>query len=243
MSGLLHRLAERECMGKAADPRDPLRQNHRVGERASLKTLLNAAMLEEELRVKVDYVLADIEEDQLRRLDDVGAHRPEWQSLDLGAGYLRKAALGRLEGQYRVRGIGGIERRNDWASARMENEAMRFGMTIELNPEKIGDLALVPTEQWADHGEARDGSARHAPPHKEVLTLLAAREIAQLDVAGRRVPGIGHLHAAAAAKQFADCRREIRRLDCRGFDAGNRGICHHGAHGIPGDSEEAIEVR
>ena len=89
-------------VGKAADARDPLGQHDAAGERAPLEALLHAAMLEEELGMEVEDVLADVEEDQLHRFHHVGAHRSEGQPLDVGAVDLRKAAIRRLERHQRV---------------------------------------------------------------------------------------------------------------------------------------------
>ncbi len=125
----------------------------------------------------------------------------------------------------------------------MQDQGIWFGVARELHSEQVGDLALVPAEERADRREARDGPARGAAPHKEVFALPAAREIAQLDMAGCRVPGVGHLHAAAGAQQLGDRGGKIRRLDRRNLDAGDPTLPNRRAHGSPGDSEGAIEVR
>ena len=199
-------------MSKAADAGDPLGQNHRMGKRAPLEALLHAAMLEEELRMEMEDVLADVEEDQLRRFDHVGAHRPERQSLHVGAVDLRKAALGRLERHMPHR-----PGRPDRAAARpaarpggARDDAARDGRSNSTPNRSVISRSYQPRSGLiaATLGTGPRGTHRHM---KKSSAAGAACEIAQLELAGWRVPGIGHLHAAAAADQLGDRRRQIRR--------------------------------
>ena len=83
VGGALHRLAISERMCDASDPGDPLRHDDRLIGRTSFEARLHAAVLEEEPRLVVDDVLADIKEHEFRGFDDIGANRSERQLLDV----------------------------------------------------------------------------------------------------------------------------------------------------------------
>ncbi len=55
-------------------------------------------MLEKQLRVKMQDMLADVEKLELRRLDDIGTYRTKRQMLDVNSGDLRQATPGRGKG-------------------------------------------------------------------------------------------------------------------------------------------------
>ena len=69
--------------------------------------------------------------------------------------------------------------------ALVQDQAVGVGLAAELDAEEIGDLALVPAQERADRGDARDGPARDAPPHEKIFPLAAASEIAQFQFARR----------------------------------------------------------
>ncbi len=238
----LHRLAEREGMSEAADPRNPFRQHRAAGERAPLEALLHAAMLEKELGLEVEDVLADIEKDQLHQLHHIRPHRPEGQPLDIGAGDFRQEAVVRgLERHQRIGRISRVERRQDGSRALMKNQPVRFGMAAKFNPEQVGDLAFVPAHERADGGDTWHRPTGGASPNEKV-TLWRGRDIAQLDAAGIGVPGIGHLHPAAIPNQPAHRGGQILGLDQRGLGARD-GALSEGCHRTAGESECAIDVR
>jgi hypothetical protein len=188
-------------------------------------------------------MLADIKENQLRRLDDIGAHWTERQPLDLRTLHLRQGALLGVEGHRGIRRVDRVERRHDGSRAPVQNQAVGFGMAGEADAKEIGDLALVPSEERADPGETGNGRGRPAAPHEEILALAAARQVAQLDLAGRRVPGIDHLRPAATAKQFRDGGRQVGSFDRQDLDRGVDIAGDDGAHGNPADKGPAIEAR
>ena len=240
--GLFDRLAESESVGEAPDPGDPLRENGRVRERAALEALLHAAMLEEQLRMEMQDVLADIEENELHRFDHVGADRSERQPLHVRALDLRQRALGGLERQNRVGRIVRIQGRPHRPHAVLEDEAPGFGMALEFQPVEVRDLALVPAKERTDRGGAGHGALRHASPHEEIFTLSAASDIAQLEPARRRIPRISHLHAAAAADKRADRLGQALGLNRDELDRRYRAR-RADRHGSPGDKDCAADVK
>src|SRR5271169_1956281 len=108
----------------------------------------------------------------------------------------------------------------------MKDKAIGLGVTKKLQAEHVRDLTLVPTQQRADRGDARDRTTRGASPDDEVLLAGLARHIAQFEAAGLGVPSIGHLHPTAALDQGGDRVSELLRLDRDWLD---------GRHGIPGE--------
>jgi hypothetical protein len=132
---------------------------------------------------------------------------------------------------------------------------VRLGVAGELDPEQIGDFALVPSHERADPGDARNGAARDAPPDEEVLVRGTARDIPQLEPTRTGVPRIDHLHSATALDQAVDRIVQILRLHRNEIEPPRRrtvsdfGACrvdeHRRAHGAPapGDSAWAIDVR
>ena len=224
--GLFHRLAEGQRMREAADAGDPLGERRRLGKRQPLEALLHAAMLEEELRVKVEDVLADIEERELGQLDDVGPHRPERQLLHVRPDDLGNRAVAGGKRHRRSGGIGRVERRQDRLRALMQHEATRLRMPREGNAEEIADFALVPAEQRTGVGGARHRAHRARAPDLQPLAVGAVGDVAQLDLSRLRVPGIGELHASACLDEAIDGAGQIGRFDRGDGD---------GAHGPPGD--------
>ena len=83
--GRLNRLAVGERVGDSCRRPRRARRAPTPRTRQALEAFLHAAVLEEQLRLEVEDVFADVEENELRRLDDVGAHRPEGQQLHVAA--------------------------------------------------------------------------------------------------------------------------------------------------------------
>jgi hypothetical protein len=81
--GALDRLAKSERVTDRSDARNPLRHDDGVTRQAAVETSLHAPMLEEEPRLIMEDVLADIEKREFRRLDDIRANGSEWQPLDI----------------------------------------------------------------------------------------------------------------------------------------------------------------
>ena len=122
MRSVLDRLAKGEGMGEAADSRDALCQHGAGGERPSLEALFHAAMLEEELRMQVEDMFADIKENQLNRFHHIGADRSEWQALHIRAFDFGQATLRRYELHLHVFRIRRIERWQSRMCALMQDE-------------------------------------------------------------------------------------------------------------------------
>ncbi len=183
MRGAFDRLTKAEAMGETVDSGNTLRQNDAMRQRPALEALLHAAMFEEKLGMQVQNMFADIEEDQFDQLYDVGAHRTERQSLNIGTVHHRDATLSGFERHRRVERIGAVERRHDRACPIMKDKTIRLGMAGEFQSEQIGDLALVPAQEGADAGDAWERTARDTAQDEEILVHATARDITKFEVA------------------------------------------------------------
>ena len=192
---LLDRLAERQGVREAADAGDPFRQDDGAASATSLEALLHAAMLEEELRMKMKDVLADIEEDQFGGFHDVGAHRSERQALHVGALDLRERRCSAARTASRCR-PGTRDRSGGQRGCTPSCSTSRVGSGWPRNatPNRSDDFALVPAKQRADRGDAGTGP-RGTQRHTKKSSPLARRRDDSAARARRPcVPGIGHLH-------------------------------------------------
>src|SRR5579875_825858 len=149
--------------------------------------------------MEVQDVLADVEENELNGFDDVRAYRPERKALNVGALDLWQATLGWLEGKDCVERIGRIEGRHRRVRSRMQDKSVGFRLSAELDSEQVRHFALIPAKKRTDRGDAGDGGAWLAAPHKELFLLAFASDVAEFDAAGSWIPGVGHLHPATSA--------------------------------------------
>lgn len=213
-------------MRDRADAGDALGQDDAAPRVQAFESLLHAAVLEKEMRLVVEDVLADVEEGELRRFQHIGAHRAERQSLHVAGTDFRQSArhiLVRRRGWARRRGGVAGERRGD---AFAQHQPVRLGVVGEPDAVQIHDLALVPAEQRPDMRKARriaPGIATGiaigaAAPDRECRDAGARDEIAQLEPAILGGVGIGHLHPAARRQQVA--RRGFELFDGEHNDFG-----------------------
>ena len=89
-------------------------------------------------------------------------------------------------------------------NAVMQDQAVGLRVVAELETEQVGDLALVPAQEWTDAGQAGHRAVRWATPLGEGRLARQAGDIAQFKAVGLGVPGIDHLHASTVGKQL-DC--------------------------------------
>jgi len=78
-------------------------------------------MLEKQLRMKVEDVLADIEEDKLDRLDHVGPNRAEGKALNVRIVDFEDPSRHSLQPDLNIRRIGRIEWRCDRLCSLMQH--------------------------------------------------------------------------------------------------------------------------
>ena len=165
----------------------------------TLEPFLHAAMLEEQARLVVQDCLTDVIEEKFGRLEHVGADRAERQLLDVGrrAGDLRNEAPVLVNGDRRVRRVIGREGRHYRVRAFPQYQPVRLRLIGELEPEQIGDLALVPAHQRTQSGEARHGTMRTAAPDGEGDPRRTVQQITQFERGWIGPPRICHLHPRA----------------------------------------------
>ena len=173
-------------MGEAADAGNAFGKHGRLAERQALEPLFHAAMLEEELRLEVQDVLADIEEGELDGFHHVSPHRAERQLLDIRILDFRKSALRRLETASACRqgSADRAEARPD-AAPSCRTSRCGSGWPAKVHAEEVGDLALVPADQRADAGNALHRSIWLGPPDDQAAALGLVADVAKLEVAAR----------------------------------------------------------
>ena len=139
-------LAIGERVRHAANAGNALRENDGAIRRQSLEAFLHAAMLEEQTRLIVQNCLADIKENEFRRLDDIGSHWPKRKKLHvgLGTGDFRNRLLDWLCLKRGTGRIIWIEWRSHRVDALVQDQRLRLRMVEKLNSEQIGDFALIP---------------------------------------------------------------------------------------------------
>ena len=221
--GLLHRLAEGARVTEASDRGHALGQRHAVGQPASLEPLFHSAVLEEQLRMIVDDVLADVCENELRRFDDIRAHRAERQALDIAVGDFRQSPSARFERHFEAGGIVEAHRRRRRSRPGVQHEPLGLRLTGERDAEQIAHLTLVPTERRTDVGDAGNGAVRRAAPDNEALVAGLAGDVTQLDPFRHVPPSVREPRTPTASKQRPHQRGQVLRRDRQWLERTHRG--------------------
>ena len=129
----------------------------------------------------MDDVLADVCENELRRFDDIRAHRAERQALDIALGDFRQSPSARFERHFEAGGIVEAHRRRRRSRPGVQHEPLGLRLTGERDAEQIAHLTLVPTERRTDVGDAGNRAVRRAAPDNETLVAGLAGDVTQLD--------------------------------------------------------------
>ncbi len=130
--GALHSLGKCQRMRHRVDTAHALGQHRARRQRGAFKAPFHRPVLVEQPRVIVQDAFADVEKQKLRRLDDVGPHRAERQTLDVRPLHLRHD--GRQRRIVSCRGCGVEARCQGRRIARLalvQNQWVRLGMTFE----------------------------------------------------------------------------------------------------------------
>jgi len=85
-------------------------------------------------------------------------------------------------------------------------------MPDEFLSEKVLGFALVPAQQRTGRRYARHRTAGDAAQDEERL-VRSAGQVTELELAGTRIPAIGHLHPAAIRDDLANTLGERFGLD------------------------------
>ena len=122
-----------------------LGRDHRPPRVRALKAALHASVLEEEPRLVMDDMLADVDERELGQLEHIGPDRPERQKLDVDG-----VDIGKTDAS-----AGGGDGVHQLLPAVFEDQRIRLRMIGEPEPVQVHHFPLVPAERGKDLRQAR----------------------------------------------------------------------------------------